>query len=342
MASLLGQLCVHSRLGTGSLLAGRCGAFALLGAKSAGDMVAKAKSRGGRGASGSGGKASSKSVAKKGLAAAPSARAAKVSANGRRRQLERREAAERAERAIAARLSHLPKAMRATKRNGDGQSIQDFVEDSLRDIKGCSKKLSSRFWHDVYQMFDLAEDTAADLLDDPANPKEVPSPELLEVLSGLHSGNPVVVSVGPLERFLEHATTLHATDTFGLMHAVQAGQDLSHLNSVRAQVAILGFWARTFSCHRGRRFGFSWKLFACRSATDMEGAHGGRVLSGRCQLVWGSTGLGISQGCAEGRWGWVVGCFCFTIMDCPHGPMCGPSLTISFGALASRRGPLCI
>ena len=37
--------------------------------------------------------------------------------------------------------------------------------------------------------------------------------------------------------------TLHASDTYGLMHAVMLGE-ISHLNAVRAQVAILSFWAR--------------------------------------------------------------------------------------------------
>lgn len=170
--------------GQGRLCSGRRHRCVLGVVESARDMVAKPKARGGRGAKGGVAKASAKSTAGKGTrASASSARAAKVSAAGRRRQLERRDTFERVERAIAARLSHLPKAMWAAKCNTDGQSIQNFVEDALRDIKSSNKKLSSRFWHELYQMFDLCEDTAADLLEAPTNPKEVPSPELLEVLS---------------------------------------------------------------------------------------------------------------------------------------------------------------
>ena len=162
----------------------------------------------------------------------------------KRSQSDRRDVAEQGERAIEPRLAGIPKSIWANKTNSAGLNIQQVVDASIMHNRTTCKNLPAKFWHHIFVDFQLGDGSAADLLPEPDDEfADTPTTELLEALAELHSDNPVAVSSVPLERFLAHCESLHATDTYGLMHAVMPGE-ISHLNAVKAQVAVLSFWAR--------------------------------------------------------------------------------------------------
>ena len=105
------------------------------------------------------------------------------------------------------------------------------------------EKLSGKFWYDLFRDFNIAEETAANLLDEPES-DEGPTGELLECLSELHNNNQISSTVAPLQNFLAHCDTLSDVDMFGLMHAIVPSEDLTFANAVKGQVAVLESFAR--------------------------------------------------------------------------------------------------
>lgn len=161
----------------------------------------------------------------------------------RRAQLGRRDTDQQIERAMLGRLDHLPKGVVAAKRNAEGQTIREFLVVEIKRRRTNGGKLGSRFWSSVYDMFDLRENLTDNL--PPPTDDEVPSAELLDVLATAHNDNPIKACVVPLERYLGHSESLGQTPTFGLLRAVQVGPTLPHHAALRAQLAVLKFWART-------------------------------------------------------------------------------------------------
>lgn len=131
----------------------------------------------------------------------------------------------------------------ATKRNQAGLTAREFIGNEIRRRRQDGKKLGSRFWADLFQAFDL-NDSISDSLPEPDD-DSIPSAELLDVLAAAHNENPVKACVTPLERYLEYCPPLSATPTYGILRAVQTGPTLPYYNAVKAQVAVLRFWART-------------------------------------------------------------------------------------------------
>lgn len=123
------------------------------------------------------------------------------------------------------------------------------MAEGIRSKRNSNGKLGSKFWSNLFEEFGLnskVADTLPDLVD-----TDIPSSEMLDVLSAAHHDNLVRACVVPLERWLDHTPSLGGTATFGLLRAVQTCPTLPHHASVRAQVAVLRFWARTPWCTSG-------------------------------------------------------------------------------------------
>lgn len=161
----------------------------------------------------------------------------------KRTQLMRRDTDAQVDRAVGSRLSHLPKSVWASKRNASGQSVRDYIAAEIRRRRQDGGKLGSRFWAQLYEHFELQENLA-DSLPEPGD-DQVPSAQLLDVLAAAHNENPIKATLVPLERFLDHSGPLSGTATYGLLRAIQPAPTLPRHMSVKAQVAVLRFWART-------------------------------------------------------------------------------------------------
>ena len=164
-------------------------------------------------------------------------------ASRKRVQLGRRDTDQQVERAMLTKLNHFPKSLISAKRNKQGQSIREVISNEVRRRRTDGGKLGARFWSQLFEAFDLSE-TVAYTLPEPED-NELPSSELLDVLSAAHNANPVKACVTPLERFLDHAPSLSATSTYGLLRAVMVCPTLPLHHAMKAQVAVLRFWART-------------------------------------------------------------------------------------------------
>ena len=163
-----------------------------------------------------------------------------------RSQKDRRDVADKAARAIEKRLKLIPSEIWSSKVNQDGEKIVTVVESKYLELAGTGKKIPARFWDSLMQDFGLWQYTAADLLDEPdVVAGELPDAQLMDALAELHSDNPVAVSAAPLERFLAHCQGLTYLSTYGLLQAIMPNAELSHVNVVKGQVAVLQFWART-------------------------------------------------------------------------------------------------
>lgn len=113
----------------------------------------------------------------------------------------------------------------------------------IKKLHGKNKKLSSRFWVQLFTEFELVETCADSLPDPPA--AEVPDADLVSMLEQAHHENPAFRKTAPLERYIEHAPLLNKCSVFGLLRAVMEGPTLPRTMATRCQVAVLRYFART-------------------------------------------------------------------------------------------------
>lgn len=103
-----------------------------------------------------------------------------------------------------------------------------------------------QWWEIRLPILGLAlHESVAESLPEPTD-ESVPSAELLDVLAATHHDNPVKAWVTPLERFLDHSDSLGETATYGLLRAVQVAPTLQLHSAMKAQLAVLRVWARTY------------------------------------------------------------------------------------------------
>lgn len=164
--------------------------------------------------------------------------------NRKRTQLGRRDTDQQVERAMVEKLDHVPKSILSARRSKDGKTIREYIAVEIKRRRPNGGKVGCRCWTNLYQAFDLHE-SVAESLAEPTD-ESVPSAELLDVLAAAHHDNPVKACVTPLERFLDHSDSLGETATYGLLWAVQVAPTLPLHSAMKAQLAVLRFWARTY------------------------------------------------------------------------------------------------
>lgn len=101
----------------------------------------------------------------------------------KRAQLARRDTERQVDRAMEGRLDHVPKSVWATKLNTKGQTGRRSWP------KASAGKPGSKFWSNLFEDFGL-NSTVADTLPVLVD-TDVPSSEMLDVLSAAHHDNPV-------------------------------------------------------------------------------------------------------------------------------------------------------
>ena len=122
----------------------------------------------------------------------------------------------------------------------------DVVADKIQELSEISKKLTSGCWVMVDGLFRALRCLPADSLEFPEVGEDV-STELLEKLVMARSANPCVRNIKPLERHLEHSSSLNDTEIIGLLQTFQEDAFMTYGNSARLQFAFLGVLSRIIS-----------------------------------------------------------------------------------------------
>jgi hypothetical protein len=157
----------------------------------------------------------------------------------------RRDVSEKVMRNIANRLGHLPECMWQAKVNKEGLNIVDYVTRSMNQYHGDDKKLSSKFWTQLFLEYELS-DSVAEMLPDPEEDLDV-STELLRALAAAGTGNPAGTPSSQLERYLQHCAPLNRSELFGLLGAVMESPQMPRSVAMKCQVAVLRYFARTLA-----------------------------------------------------------------------------------------------
>lgn len=120
--------------------------------------------------------------------------------------------------------------------NADGVNILTKVEDQIRLNRSKKKRLTSKFWAQIIEEYDL-DSGRLDALDDPD--EDEPFRNIIEQKIGMaHHDNPAARDTEPFELLCEKIDDFNYVEYYGMFHGAMESQMIVRDASNRMLVAI--------------------------------------------------------------------------------------------------------
>lgn len=150
-----------------------------------------------------------------------------------------------------------------TTTNSQCVSVFDYILKHVKEKKITNGRLSTAFWTQIWQEFDLSSDIPKSLPQPAENAAEEIEEELLEAMELARARNLVERSPTALVRYLEKTGMLSKTALYGILCAVQIGPGFARAHATKLQVAVLQWFARRGGGALGMSGPGTRKLHSC-------------------------------------------------------------------------------